>query len=243
MFLRQWGEWPNSPDIKTDKVVAESISKLANAFYKVTTQLRSYQMRCATLAALVYFSLTCVCYSAPFLTGEVAEAAGRTTSWSVYDDSAVDNPVPVPGEFTYIYVVENSGSALLPVWQFGLSVDQTQISSTTINGVDEIPGNISPGLWQWWLNDSTPLTLFPGEKSIEMVVTSTLAPGPSGALIYSCHPALCTIGLTQVVGPAVPEPTSQVLLMTMFAWALCTQRKRCSSAENRVVKPDVRPTH
>jgi len=162
------------------------------------------------------------CFAAPFVSGEITELRRKTT-WSVYDEFSIDNPLPSSGEFTYVYNVENVGSTPISLWQFGISVDSDDLSSTEISGSGLQPTEISSGLWQWWPNNGTsitlesPLTLEPSEQSVDLVVTSSLAPGPVLASIYSCPPWICLIPVTEIIGPAVPEPATWLLAVCLFS--------------------------
>ena len=91
-------------------------------------------MRAIFLAAITSVLLAGSCFAAPFVSGQITESLGRKTIWSVYDEFAIDNPLPSSGEFTYVYNVENVGAASFQLWQFGLIVDPDDLSSTgTLN--------------------------------------------------------------------------------------------------------------
>jgi len=165
-----------------------------------------------------------VCFAAPLVSGEITELLGRKTTWLVYDEFAIDNPMPSSGEFTYVYNVENIGTTPIPLWEFGLFLDSGNLSSTGISGSGLPPVEISLGLWQWWPNGDSPLTLDPTERSVDLIVTSGLAPGPVAAQIYGCIPMTCDIGLTEIIGPAVPEPATWLLAAGLSITAFLRRR-------------------
>jgi hypothetical protein len=184
------------------------------------------EMRYATYAV---FSMTVVlfassCYAAPILSGGIIES-GRKTNWSVYDEFAIDNPQPSSGEFTYVYNVENVGTTLIPLWQFGLLVDLNDLSSTETDGAGLLPSVVSPGPGQWWANGGTPLSLAPSERSVDLVVTSRLEPGSVLANTYGCNPLICDIGVTEIIGPAVPEPSTLLGTLGFMFFCLATRRR------------------
>jgi len=182
-------------------------------------------MRVFILAVIGYVVFASSCLAAPLLSGEITEELGRRTSWSVYDEFAIDNPLPSSGEFTYVYGVENVGTAPIPLWRFQLAVDANDLSSTEISGAGLPPNTVSPGFWQWGSGSTSPLNLAPGQHSIDLVVTSSLAPGPVSAFVYSCNPFLCFIGSTAVVGPAVPEPATWLHACLLSCALLLRQRQ------------------
>jgi len=186
---------------------------------------KGLKMRIFLLVTVTCTLLTNSCFATPFVSGEITESLRRKTTWSVYDEFAIDNPLPSSGEFTYVYNVENVGTTPINLWEFGLSVNPNDLSSTEISGGGLQPTEISPGLWQWWRNNGPPLTLESGERSIDLVVTSSLAPGPILASIYGCIPLTCFIGVTEIIGPAVPEPATWLLAACLFS-SMAFQRRR-----------------
>ena len=175
-------------------------------------------MRFAKYAVLLMTGILSAssCFAAPILIGGVTELLGRRTTWTVYDEFAIDNPQPSSGEFTYVYDVENVGTMPIQLWEFGLLVDRNVLSSTETDDSGLLPTVVSPGLWQWWANGGSPLALAPSERSVDLVVTSSLAPGFITARIFGCNPLICDIGVTEIIGPAVPEPSAGLLACLFF---------------------------
>jgi len=178
----------------------------------------------ALLAMLIFASNTVSCFAAPIIMGETPEGRVWKVTWSVYDEFAVDNPLPSNGEFTYVYNIEGPPFSLLGALAgFGLLVDSSDLSSTEISG-DGVPFIvISPGRWSIASSsERNPSAL--SQQTVDLIVTSGLAPGPITAQVHSCRPVACFRESSEVIGPAVPEPATWLLsacLISIVAFLRC----------------------
>lgn len=176
------------------------------------------------LTLLVVTIPTSAALATPLITGEHVSDFGRKVTWLVYDEFADDNPRPTTGEFTYVYNIANETEFSLPVYglviykpgvdppPFRIPFDQEELSFTGSIGSGQHPTFLGPGVWGWLTDNRTPLTLAPGEQTVDLVVTSRLGPGQVWTDLFDCNPILCNPAPgPRIIGPAVPEPGTLLL--------------------------------
>ncbi len=102
----------------------------------------------------------------------------------VYSDTNCGNPLPVPGEFTYVYSVDVTSDSLIGILNFQIPIpNSASVSQATfIDGAGVNPTNITvlPNSVVW---DFAPNGINPSEMSDDLVIVSPYAPGANTASI------------------------------------------------------------
>ena len=133
------------------------------------------------------------------------------TTVQVYAADNCANPLPVAGQFTYVYSLQVLSSSTIGILNFQVPIPNSGSVSqaTSIDGAGVNPTNVTKGstsvLWDFGPND-----INPGELSDDLVIVSPYAPGgniasiggqfgldangPSLGPVVAPEPITCTVG-------------------------------------------------
>jgi len=142
-----------------------------------------------------------------FCTGPVYEAV---KAFSVYSDVNPDNPMPVAGNFTYVYTITNqpgSNALLGPIKQFDVAVPANGVSDQGyFDGAGVEPSSID--------NQSTVVRfnfdvdfIDPGETSEELYLISPYGPGAVTDTMIALGSTFSIDTTYTCVGPVVAPPS------------------------------------
>jgi hypothetical protein len=143
----------------------------------------------------------------PFCTGPVYEAV---KSFAVYADTNPDNPLPVAGNFTYVFTITNkptSNATLGPLKQFDVAVPANGATSAGyIDGAGVEPSSIDIQVTVVRYNFDVDF-IDPGETSEQLYLTSPFGPGEVTDTTIAVGSTFSIDTTSTCVGPVVAPPS------------------------------------
>ena len=140
-----------------------------------------------------------------------------TKSFEVYAPANPSNPLPLAGNYTYLYTIQNSASSFTCLVGFDLEVPSSSVTAAGyIAGVGVAPSatNVQATVveWEWFAP-----TLCPGETSEQLYVHSAYGPGTVNDNLVSVEDEFAFDTQGTCVGPH-EAPVGEPLPCTIGFW-------------------------
>jgi hypothetical protein len=163
--------------------------------------------------------------------GATPDAAGSTTlvepnglytavkSYELYSPTNPSNPLPLAGNYTYIYSITNSPGSFTCLVGFDIEVPSGSATNAGfIPGAGIAPSGTTVGAtvvqWDWF----SP-TLCPGQTSEQLYIHSTYGPGTVLDNLISVEDEFAFDAVGTCVGPFVPpSPNGEPIACTIGFW-------------------------
>jgi hypothetical protein len=140
-----------------------------------------------------------------------------TKSFEVYAPANPTNPLPVAGNYTYLYTIQNSASSFTCLVGFDLEVPSSSVTAAGyIAGVGVAPSatNVAATVveWEWFAP-----TLCPGQTSEQLYVHSAYGPGTVNDNLVSVEDEFAFDTQGTCVGPH-EAPAGEPMPCTIGFW-------------------------
>jgi hypothetical protein len=141
-----------------------------------------------------------------------------TKTYEVYTASNGTNPLPLAGNYTYIYTLTNSPGSFTCLIAFEMEVPSTSVTAAGyIPGVGVAPSSVVTGAtvveWHW----TSPDLVCPGQTSEQLYVHSPYGPGTVNDNVVSVEDEFAFDAVGTCVGPH-QAPAGEPLPCTIGFW-------------------------